>query len=285
MLFGGVQEGVYRSWVLLMSVCGPLAALVLVVAGFGLWRMKPWGRLASVGYAWYALVTVGIGLIMNWRYAWGPLFEQLESMQDPSTQGILIGTLVAGVIGIFFGLAYPSALLYFMTRPRLVLAFEGGTLEAPQAPASAPISDPISTPTTDPTSPRPLFPSPESAADWDGRSPYAAPEARVGAAYERPEDRGEEILRTIVPVRNKPALVAYYLGVFSLAALIPFLGVVGIGMGIVAVVQGLKGRRLVLDHPEVKGKIHAWVGILFGGLWATLGLAMHALFLFFIIAG
>ncbi|MDA8020388.1 MAG: NDUFA4 family protein [Thermoanaerobaculia bacterium] len=80
-------------------------------------------------------------------------------------------------------------------------------------------------------------------------------------------------------------LVAYYMGVFSIAALIPFLGIVGIGMGIVAFFQGVKGRRLALDHPEVKGKVHAWVGILLGGLWTLLGLAIHALILVALVAG
>ncbi len=83
------------------------------------------------------------------------------------------------------------------------------------------------------------------------------------------------MLATIVPYRNMPALLSYYLGVFSLSALIPILGVVGVGMAIVAFVLGLKGRRLAKDHPETKGIAHAWVGILCGALWGVLGTLMQ----------
>ncbi|MBI5189186.1 MAG: zinc ribbon domain-containing protein [Nitrospirae bacterium] len=66
---------------------------------------------------------------------------------------------------------------------------------------------------------------------------------------------------TVIPYRNKPALVAYYLGVFSI---IP---VLGIFLGIAAFVLGLKGRRNAIDNPERKGIVHAWIGILAGGFF------------------
>ena len=88
---------------------------------------------------------------------------------------------------------------------------------------------------------------------------------------------GDEIIATVIPYRNKPALISYYLGLFSLAALIPVLGVIGVGMAIAAFVLGIKGRRLAKDRPEAKGTAHAWVGILGGALWGVLGLLMQAM--------
>ena len=62
--------------------------------------------------------------------------------------------------------------------------------------------------------------------------------------------------------RNGPALASYYLGVFSL---IPAVGIV---TGILAIVFGAKGLRLVREHPEARGGAHAWVGIVLGAVFA-----------------
>ena len=63
---------------------------------------------------------------------------------------------------------------------------------------------------------------------------------------------------SIVPVRNRHALGAYYCGLFSG---FPFLG---LPLGLIGIVQGIKGLRLNARYPEVKGKTHAWVGIIAG---------------------
>jgi hypothetical protein len=82
----------------------------------------------------------------------------------------------------------------------------------------------------------------------------------------------DDTLGGMIPSKNPPALAAYYLGVFSI---IPLLG---IPMGIVAVIFGIKALRKAREHPEVKGKIHAWVGIIAGGLFAFLYLILTVLF-------
>lgn len=81
-----------------------------------------------------------------------------------------------------------------------------------------------------------------------------------------------ETLGGLFPTGNPPALAAYYLGIFSL---IPLLG---IPMGITAVVMGIKALRNVREHPEVKGKVHAWVGILAAGFFASLYLVLTVMF-------
>ena len=81
----------------------------------------------------------------------------------------------------------------------------------------------------------------------------------------------DDTLGGLMPSKNGPALAAYYLGVFSL---IPFLG---IPLGIAAFILGIKGARKAREHPEVKGKVHAWVGIIAGGLFSLLYLILIAL--------
>lgn len=71
----------------------------------------------------------------------------------------------------------------------------------------------------------------------------------------------DNTLGGLIPYKNGSALTSYYLGVFSI---IPCLA---IPMGIAAVVLGLRGLAYAKAHPEVKGKTHAWVGIICGGLF------------------
>jgi hypothetical protein len=81
--------------------------------------------------------------------------------------------------------------------------------------------------------------------------PPIAPPASAGSGLE-----------AIIPTRNPHALAAYYLGLFSL---IPILG---LPMGIAALVLGIKGARFARAYPGVHGTTHAWVGIICGGFWA-----------------
>ena len=67
----------------------------------------------------------------------------------------------------------------------------------------------------------------------------------------------------LIPYKNVPALVGYYVGVF---ALIPC---IGIPLGIAAIVLGILGLRKAQRQPEVKGKVHAWIAIVLGSLAAA----------------
>lgn len=89
---------------------------------------------------------------------------------------------------------------------------------------------------------------------------YGAPPA--------PKSDSDGTFGGMIPYKNGPALTAYYLGIFSI---IPILG---IPMGIAAVVLGFLGLRKQKTEPAVKGKMHAYVGIGCGGLGALGWLAL-----------
>ena len=71
----------------------------------------------------------------------------------------------------------------------------------------------------------------------------------------------DDALSGLIPYKNVPALVGYYLAVFSI---IPFIGIV---LGIAGFICGLVGLRQVHLRPEVKGTAHALVGIIAGGVF------------------
>jgi hypothetical protein len=63
-----------------------------------------------------------------------------------------------------------------------------------------------------------------------------------------------------IPYKNTKALTAYYCGVFALIPCFSFF------LGFVALVFGILGLRYAKAHPEARGQVHAWIGIILGGL-------------------
>lgn len=66
----------------------------------------------------------------------------------------------------------------------------------------------------------------------------------------------------LIPYKNPPALIAYYLGLFSLLPCFP--------LGIAAFILGIIGLKNVKKNPEVSGTVHAWIGIIMGGFFGAL---------------
>ena len=81
-----------------------------------------------------------------------------------------------------------------------------------------------------------------------------------------------EVLRTVIPYKNPLALAAYYLGVFGLVP------VVGAVLAVPAVVLGFLGLARCRRDVALKGKDHAWAGIVLGAT-SILGHGLAAIFL------
>ncbi len=97
--------------------------------------------------------------------------------------------------------------------------------------------------------------------------PLAPPLPPVSAPAPVPAPQGDAT-GGLIPYKNGPALIAYYLGVFSI---IPC---VGIPLGAAAIVLGILGLKKAARQPEVRGQVHAWVGIVLGGLFGLAYLAV-----------
>jgi len=72
----------------------------------------------------------------------------------------------------------------------------------------------------------------------------------------------------VIPYKNPHALAAYYFGVFSV---IPIFGLIS---GSIAVPLGISGLRERKKRPIVRGAIHAWFGIVVGGLSVAVHLTL-----------
>ena len=75
--------------------------------------------------------------------------------------------------------------------------------------------------------------------------------------YVAADDSG---LGALIPTKNAQALWAYYLAIFSLIPCI------GSPLGIAAFVLGMRALKFARLKPDAKGRAHAWVGIVLGGI-------------------
>ncbi len=98
--------------------------------------------------------------------------------------------------------------------------------------------------------------------DFEGSEQGQSPLSADPLQY-RPTPQSEEGDATggIIPYKNGPALAAYYLGIFSL------LPCIGLALAIPAFILGILGLKKRKKNPAVRGSVHAWIGIIMGGIF------------------
>jgi hypothetical protein len=111
--------GVYSN---VSAGLGFVFTLVLLAAGVGLLRMRPWGRTASIAYAVYGIVASIVGAAVVFLFILGPMLQEAEKL-PPAERAAVIGGVGGGVLGACFGMVYPILLLVFMFRENVVAAF------------------------------------------------------------------------------------------------------------------------------------------------------------------
>ncbi len=92
--------------------------------------------------------------------------------------------------------------------------------------------------------------------------PVNAKKCRFCGEMTTPKTAGDHGVSGLIPYKNPPALIAYYLGLFSLLPCFP--------IGLAALVLGGMGLQRVRANPEVRGTVHAWIGIILGGFFGLL---------------
>lgn len=95
----------------------------------------------------------------------------------------------------------------------------------------------------------------------------------------RPQGHEKSFVDTLIPAKNGNALLAYYLGLFSI---FPCAGLV---MGAVAFTLGRRGLQATKDTPGLGGATHAKVGIGCGAIGFVFNLALLLIVLAAVIFG
>ena len=120
----------YLLWFKITAPIGIVASLALIAAGFGLFFVKPWGRIISIIHAIFSIVMSIAGTVVNYLFLLRPLLEEAHRQHGPEAAGA-IGGAIGGLFGSCFGFIYPIALLIVMTRPSAVAAFRPAPVPPP----------------------------------------------------------------------------------------------------------------------------------------------------------
>lgn len=103
-------------------ILGFVFAVILIVAGSDLLKMRSRGRTLSIVYGVYAVISSVVGTLVNVFVVFLPMMEQAPNQQG--AQAAMIGGMVGGAIGGCIGLIYPVAVLIYFLRAQTKAAFE-----------------------------------------------------------------------------------------------------------------------------------------------------------------
>jgi hypothetical protein len=132
-----LENPTYVQWIKATIPINLITGIALVMAGIGLLRLKPWARNLSIYYAIFAILFCLATVWVNYNFLFRPLMEEAQRSKGPEAAAA-IGGAIGGTLGGVVGMAYPIFLLVFMTRPKVVAAFQPTTPPPlPGAPSSS----------------------------------------------------------------------------------------------------------------------------------------------------
>lgn len=103
-----------KVWLLFGSLVGLACAVVLIVTGIGLLKLKPWARIWTFGYGLFAIGWGILGMIVN-------IISMSTGGYGYSSQQLpgVIGGFCGGIVGLI----YPILLVVFMRKENVIQAF------------------------------------------------------------------------------------------------------------------------------------------------------------------
>ena len=110
----------YILWNQIAIPLNAAASLLQVAAGIGLLLLKNWARLASIGCGVYKILFV----MFNIAVLWLALGANLATAMQGAGAILVVFLGLAGFVGTVLTLVYPVLLIYFLTRPKAVQAFQ-----------------------------------------------------------------------------------------------------------------------------------------------------------------
>jgi hypothetical protein len=120
------SDPVYRAWSHFSMVIGVVFGIVLIASGIGLLLLQKWARIVAIVYSVLEMIVVLASAVFSQRLMTQAMTSQI---QGASAGVIAVVAQVSFALGILLGLAYPVLLLIFMTRPKIVEAFNSPQLQ------------------------------------------------------------------------------------------------------------------------------------------------------------
>jgi hypothetical protein len=110
----------YLLWKHISTPLAAVGAVALLASGIGLMMLKNWGRITSIVYGICKIIFDLTNVIVLYLVLGDTIMKAFQKL--PS----IVLPLVAcfAVVGILLSLTYPALLLFFLTRPKCVAAFQ-----------------------------------------------------------------------------------------------------------------------------------------------------------------
>jgi hypothetical protein len=122
----------YLTWTRIhMPIAGVLSALVLV-AGIGLLRLRPWARTASIAYGVVMVVMACVSTFMFTKFALPTMLERAAGLSGSEAMVLKVAAYFTACASPI-GLIYPGLLIFFLTRTHVQAAFAPPSLPPPLA--------------------------------------------------------------------------------------------------------------------------------------------------------
>jgi hypothetical protein len=119
----------FLPYSIISTLLGLIAVIVLIVAGIGLLRLRPWARWACIVYGIYSIIAQGIGLVYTIVYVNPAMQRWAEDFSRRTGQAAGSGSTgmnnAISLVGALLGMAYGIALLTVMLLPSVADAFAG----------------------------------------------------------------------------------------------------------------------------------------------------------------
>jgi hypothetical protein len=117
--------GALGVWMRIALAVGTLLSAVLLAAGVGMLRARPWARRASLLYAGVSFAMQAVGVAINFAVLY-PAMDYIarEHAGDPIAQAAVAGGRIGGIFGALLALALPITILIVLTRPSVKAQFQ-----------------------------------------------------------------------------------------------------------------------------------------------------------------
>ncbi len=113
------NNAAYQMFTQVSMGLGVLVTILIISASIGMFSLRPWARLATIGWGLYSMLMTVVAFAVNYLVLFGPL---LEDLSGPERIGIVIGMVFNVVISVVM-IGYYLLMIYMLTRPHVVEAF------------------------------------------------------------------------------------------------------------------------------------------------------------------
>lgn len=115
------ENKAYALYSDIMTGLGILAVIAILAGSVAMLQLKPWGRLVTIGWGCYGMLSTVVGTALNHVVIMKPLAEQAHNEQERI--GIMVGTYGAIVVAVLF-MVYYALMIGLLSRAKVRLAFE-----------------------------------------------------------------------------------------------------------------------------------------------------------------